>query len=171
MSAISLNESAGIRVVELPKSDRKVQPESTEPVELTGKASTEETAHKELKRMFQSTLVQYARRFNTLREAIETCKKAGVTDKEMEAWAVEVGYSLQTFRNVQTNIRKDSGEMLKVVRKDDRRLARNRQTPAERSLEDRVYSYMVRECGSLKAAAKLALKLSRRFTAEDKAKE
>lgn len=160
---------AGIGVVQLP-AGRKVAPaKAAEPVALTGKADTEEKAHKALKSMFQAACVNFARRYQSLKEAIETCLKAGVTIETVEGWAAEVGYSIQTFRNTMTAIRKETGEMLRIVKKDDRRLARNRKTPAEKSLEDRMYAYGVRECGSLKKAASMFLKLSRRADADAKA--
>lgn len=169
MSAISLSENASVRIVELPKSDRKVQtPEDKKPVALTGKATDEIEGIKALETMFKSAVVAYARKFSTLREAIETCKAAGVTDGQMRDWATEVGYSIQTFANVMTNIRKDKGEMLKVVQKDDRRIARNKKTPAETSLFDRAHDYLLRECGTLAAARKLALALARQFEKEIK---
>lgn len=164
----TVENNSSIRVVELPKTDRKVAPVAKETVALTGKATNEIEGIKALETMFKAAVVGYARKFHTLREAIETCKAAGVSDSQMKQWATEVGYSIQTFANVMTNIRKDKGEMLKVVQKDDRRIARNRKTPAETSLFDRAHDYLLRECGTLAAARKLALALSRQFEKEIK---
>lgn len=166
----SRSNIVAIGTTALPASERQNKPATSEPVVLTGKADTEGKAHKELKAYFQTVCVAYARKFESLREAIEKCLKAGVTDKEMEGWALEVGFALQTYRNTMTAIRKDSGAMLKIVKKDDRRLAKNRMTETEKTDMERAESYILKlKDGNLNKAAAFALALSRRFTAADKA--
>lgn len=156
------------RLAVLPNA-RDIKPE-TEEIALSGKADTADKAKSELKKMFQTAAIAAAHKNVSLQEAITACKAGGVTNKELQTWAVETGcWALQTFRNVMSAMRKDNGEMIKIVTAYDKRRAENRKTPAERSLEDRVHDYLLREAGSFKAAAKLALRLNRRFTEEKKA--
>lgn len=142
-------------------SGRKVKPEPPEPVELAKAVSNESEAHKELKRMFQATIKNYARGFNSLREAIETCRKAGVTDKELESWAEEAGWKLQTFRNTMSAIRKDGGEVKRIVTALDKR-RRAAKDPVKKTRAEQGYKYLLGLCdGSVKTVKSVALAISR----------
>lgn len=142
-------------------SGRKVKPEPSEPLELTKAVNSETEAHKELKRMFQSCVKNYARGFNSLREAIETCRKAGVSDKELESWAEEAGWKLQTFRNTMSAIRKDGGEIKRVVAALDKR-RRAAKDPVKKTRAEQGYKLLLRLCdGSVKDVKSVSLAISR----------
>lgn len=177
---ISTNETLGSTVeavasrvnlaVVMPKSDRINASKPKVDVALTGKADTEDKAHKELKEMLRSACVAYSRGSESMRTTIEKCKAAGVTDAEIQAWLTEFGFPIQTYRNAMVAIRKDNGAMLKIVKRDDKRLAKNRMTETERTDMERAEAYLLKlKDGDLNKAAKFALALNRRFVALAKA--
>lgn len=166
MTAVQLGES---RLSVLPNA-RDIKPQA--PEALTGKVTDEGKAKAELKRMFQNAAIAHAHKSVSLMEAIKACKAAGISDTELAEWAVETGCwgkSIQTFRNVMSSLRKESDTMLKQVKAYDKRLAKNRKTPEEKSIEDQCYAYLLSKYGSKAKAASGALRLNRRFAAEAKA--
>lgn len=164
MTAVQLGES---RLSVLPNA-RDIKPAA--PEALTGKADTADKARAELKKMFQNAAIAAAHKNVSLQEAITACKAGGISDKELQEWAVETGcWAIQTFRNVMSAMRKDNGEMVKIVSAYDKRLAKNRKSPEEKSIEDQCYDYLLSKYGSKSKAASGALRLNRRFGGEAKA--
>lgn len=153
-------ENSAISVVELPKSNRKVAVEDKEPVALTGRADTEDQAHKELKRMFIAACKGVARASVTMREAIDACLEAGITEDKLAEWALEAGYKLKTFQNTMVQVRKESGEMVKIVKSYDQR-RKAQKDPVKKSRAEKYYGLMVREFGSAKIVQSVALAVAR----------